>query len=147
MAGVTAEPPERDRSDDDRPPSWMGAPGYTPYSDELPPHTPMPGAPPYPDSPEQPPPPVGERPPRTSFVPALAAAGVWAAVNVVLVLLVPGAARGVGGFVGGLVVSTVLTAVAVWLAARRRRWSFWLLVLVAAPVFWVLRALVTLVVP
>jgi hypothetical protein len=125
----------------------MGAPGYTPYSDELPPHAPMPGAPPYPEAPEQPPPAVGERPPRTSFVLALAAAGLWAAVNVVLVLLVPGAARGVGGFVGGLVVSTVLTALAVWLVARRRRWSIWLLVLLAAPVFWVLRALATLVVP
>ena len=36
----------------------------------------------------------------------------------------------------------LVTAAVVWAVARRRAWPFWLLVLVAAPVFWVLRALV-----
>lgn len=50
--------PQNVEPDDERPPSWMGAPGYTPYM-ELPPHAPMPGAPPYPPAIEHPPPPVG----------------------------------------------------------------------------------------
>jgi hypothetical protein len=125
----------------------MGAPGYTPYTDDLPPHAPMPGAPPYPEAPEQSPPPIGQPPPRTRFRAALGAAAAWAAVNVVLVLLVlgpPSNARAVGAFIGTLVVATVLAGLGVWLIARRRAWPFWLLVLIAAPVFWVLRALLIL---
>jgi hypothetical protein len=104
----------------------------------------MPGAPPYPPAPAPPPPPVGQRPPRTGFRAALGAAAIWAAVNLALVLLVtgaPGDARTLGAFVGALVVPALLAALVVWLVARRRGWSFWLLALAAAPVFWVLRAL------
>jgi hypothetical protein len=146
-AGMTVPPPGRDRPEDERPPSWMGAPGYTPYADGLPPHAPMPGAPPYPQAPEQSPPPIGQPPPGTRFRAALGAAAAWAAVNLVLVLLVlgpPGNARVLGAFLGALVVTTVLAALIVWLIARRRGWPFWLLALLAAPVFWVLRALANL---
>jgi hypothetical protein len=103
----------------------------------------MPGAPPYPEPPESDPPPVGKPPRRTRFATALGAAAVWAAVNLVLVLAVAGAPPGLaalGEFVGALVLPTLLAAVLVWVIARRRAWAFWLLVLVAAPLFWVLRA-------
>jgi hypothetical protein len=124
----------------------MGAPGYTPDTGDLPPHAPMPGAPPYPEEPDPGPPPVGRRP-RTRFRVALGAAAVWAAVNLVLVLLVTGpsgSARALGAFVGALLVTTLVTSLVVWLIARGRGWSFWLLLLVAAPVFWVLRAFTNL---
>jgi hypothetical protein len=125
----------------------MGAPGYSPYRDDLPPHAPMPGAPPYPAAEEHPPPPVGRPAPRTGFSRALGAAAIWTVVNVVLVLIVAGGPSGgsdVARLVGALLVPTLLAALAVWLVARHRAWSFWLLVLSAAPIFWVLRALTTL---
>ncbi len=103
----------------------------------------MPGAPPYPETPEHGPPPVGRPARRTRFVTALGAAAVWAGVNVVLVVAFAGAPPRVGAFgqfVGALVVPTLLAALAVWAIARRRAWAFWLLVLLAAPFFWVLRA-------
>ncbi|NMH81474.1 hypothetical protein [Pseudonocardia xinjiangensis] len=131
----------------DRPPSWMGAPGYSPYRDDLPPHAPMPGAPPYPAAQEHPPPPVGRPAAHTGILAALGAAAVWAGVNVVLVLVVagaPAAGSDVARLVGALLVPTLIAALVVWLVARHRAWSFWLLVLAAAPVFWVLRALSTL---
>lgn len=131
-------------ADGDRPPTWMGAPGYTPHP-ELPPHAPMPGAPPYPPAVEHPPPPVGEPALRTRFVTALYAAAVWAAVLVVLVFVVdgppPGAAS-VGRLVGSALVVAALTATVVWAVVRRRNWPFWALLLVAAPVFFVLRAFI-----
>jgi hypothetical protein len=128
----------------------MGAPGYTPYSDDLPPHAPMPGAPPYPAAPEPAPAPVATPRTRTRFRAALGAATVWAAVNLVLVLVVSGAAgsaEALGRSVGGLVVPTLLAALAVWMIARRRGWPFWLLVVVAAPLFWVLRAVLSALPP
>jgi hypothetical protein len=118
----------------------MGAPGYTPHS-ELPPHTPMPGAPPYPERLERPPQVGGPRT-GTGFPRVLAAVSVWAAVHVVLVGLLPDPVAP-GRFGAGLVLSTLLAALAGWLWARRRRCPFWLLLLAVAPVFWVLRALVT----
>ncbi|OZM80069.1 hypothetical protein [Pseudonocardia sp. MH-G8] len=138
---MTASPPDP-RPDDERPPSWAGAPGYTSYSDDLPPHAPMPGAPPYPAAPEPGAPPVGQPRPRTRFRAALGAAVTWASVNLALVLAVsgaPGSAESLGRFVGALGVPTLLAAAAVWAVARRRGWPFWLLVVVAAPVFWFLR--------
>jgi hypothetical protein len=101
----------------------------------------MPGAPPYPETPERTPPPVGRPARRTRFGAALGAAAIWAAVNLVLVVAVGGAPPS-ARFVGALIVPTLLAALAIWAIARRRTWSFWLLVLVAAPIFWVLRALV-----
>jgi hypothetical protein len=103
----------------------------------------MPGAPPYPEPPDPGPPPVGRPARRTRFVTALGATAIWAVVNVVLVLAVVGAppsAEALGRFVGALVVPTVAAALAVWAIARRRAWAFWLLVVLAAPFFWVLRA-------
>jgi hypothetical protein len=114
-----------------------------PSIDDLPPHAPMPGAPPYPETPEHGPPPVGRPARRTRFVTALGAASIWAAVNLVLVIAVVGAppsAGALGRFVGALVAPTLLAALVVWAIARRRPWAFWLLVLVSAPLFWVLRA-------
>jgi hypothetical protein len=106
----------------------------------------MPGAPPYPETPEHAPPPVGEPARRTRFGTALGAAAVWAAVNFVLVIAVAGAppsSGALGRFVGALIIPTLLAGVAVWAIARRRAWAFWLLVLLAAPLFWVLRAFFT----
>lgn len=103
----------------------------------------MPGAPPYPAAAEPGPSPVGRSPARTRFGAALGAAAVWAVVNLVLVLAVagaPGGAEAAGRLVGALILPTLLAALAVWAIARRRGWAFWLLVVVAAPIFWVLRA-------
>ncbi len=103
----------------------------------------MPGAPPYPGTPEHTPPPVGLPARRTRFGKALGAAAVWAAVNLVLVLAVAGAPPGpgaLGRLVGALIIPTLLAALVLWAIARRRAWAFWLLVLFAAPLFWVLRA-------
>jgi len=101
----------------------------------------MPGAPPYPET-EHDPPPVGRPARRTRFVTALGATAIWAVVNVALVIAVAGPPPGAGRFAGELIIPTLLAAVAVWAIARRRAWAFWLLVLLAAPIFWVLRALV-----
>jgi hypothetical protein len=114
-----------------------------PGADDLPPHAPMPGAPPYPEAPEHGPPPVGRPARRTRFVAALGAAAVWAAVNLVLVLVVagaPGGAAALGGLVGALLVPTLIAGLVIWAIARRRSWPFWLLLLATAPLFWVLRA-------
>ena len=132
-------------SEQERPPPWAGAPGYVPPP-ELPPHAPMPGAPPYPAATAHPPAPVGRPAPRTRFPTALAAAAVWAAVLLVLAVVVGGPlpdARSAGPLVGSALATTLVTAAVVWAVARRRARPFWLLVLVAAPVFWILRVLVT----
>ena len=136
-AGSGADPAGRGL---ERPPSWLGAPGYTPHP-ELPPHAPMPGAPPYPGRAAEPPRSVGRT--GTGFPRVLVAAAVWAAVHVLLVALASELVSPVR-FGAGLAVSTLLAALAGWLWARRRRWPFWLLVLAVAPVFWVLRAVVAL---
>jgi hypothetical protein len=136
-----ATPPQNPRPEDGRPPSWAGAPGFTPGVDGLPPHAPMPGAPPYPETPSSPP--VGRPRRRTRFGTALGAAAVWAVVHVVLVLVVAGPPPGpaaLGRLTGATVLPTLLAAVVVWAVARRRAWAFWLLVLLAAPFFWVLTA-------
>jgi hypothetical protein len=135
------EPPGRDEL-----PSWAGGPGFTPYQDTEMPHAPMPGAPPYPPDLEPPPPQI--RPetttgPGTGLGRALLAAGLWAMIGLALVLVVDGvpAVGDLGRFGTALVVPTVLTAVVVRIVGSARAWSFWMLLLVAAPIFWVLRAL------
>lgn len=101
----------------------------------------MPGAPPYPAREEPPPADVGEHaPPRTGPLPVLAATAVWAMIDVVLVLVV-GAPPFGPRFVAGTAAALVVAAAGVWLLARRRAWPWVLLLLVAAPAFWVLRAL------
>lgn len=134
---ASPEPPGRDEL-----PSWAGAPGFTPYQDVGMPHAPMPGAPPYPPDIEPPPPQVGRPPTGASLGRAFLAAGVWAMIALGLVLLVDGApaAADLGRFVLALIAPTVLTAPAIRVVARTRAWSFWMLLLVAAPFFWVLRA-------
>ena len=125
-------------------PPWAGAPGYSPHR-ELPPHAPMPGAPPYPANVDHPPAPVNEPPTRTGLIPPLAAAALGALVDLLLVVVVRGLPSGSTGLrlAAGLVLSLLVTALAVWLVARRRALSFWVLLLLAAPVFWILRAVVT----
>ncbi|MDN5748785.1 MAG: hypothetical protein L0H64_09785, partial [Pseudonocardia sp.] len=112
----------------------------------LPPHAPMPGAPPYPAPEELPSPPVGGRAGRSTYPLALVAALVWAAVNVVGLLVVSGlppSADAVGATVGEVLVTTMLAGTGTWLVARRHPWAFWVLVLVAAPFYWVLRLIQT----
>jgi hypothetical protein len=130
--------------DDEGPPAWAGAPAYVPHP-ELPPHAPMPGAPPYPANEDHPPPPVNEPPVRTGFLPVLGAAVVWALVDVLLVLVVLGPPAGAAAarLAAGLALTAAVTAAAVWALARRRAWSFGLLLLATAPVFWILLAIVS----
>jgi hypothetical protein len=101
----------------------------------------MPGAPPYPATSTDPPRPA--RRTGSSYPRVLAAAAVWAAVHLVLVALDPDLGPP-ARFAAGLVLTTLLAALAGWCWARRRPWSFWLLVLAVAPLFWVLRAVVAL---
>jgi hypothetical protein len=139
--GPGAEP---DRPSTEPPFPWQGAPGYTPVDpDRLVPHAPMPGAPPYPARQEPPPPRVGAGRRGTGFGRAMAAAAVWAAVDVVLVLVVAGpppSAGAAGGALAETVAATAVTAVLTWVVARRHRWSFGLVLLLAAALYWVARA-------
>jgi hypothetical protein len=111
--------------DDEGPPAWAGAPAYVPHP-ELPP-------------------PVNEPPVRTGFLPVLGAAVVWALVDVLLVLVVLGPPAGAAAarLAAGLALTAAVTAAAVWALARRRAWSFGLLLLATAPVFWILLAIVS----
>jgi hypothetical protein len=119
----------------------MGAPGYTP-APPLPPHAPMPGAPPYPAAPaaERSATPIGRPATAHTGVPTVAAAAaVWAAVNVLLVIVGPGV--GNGARLGlGMLISTVLATIIGWSVVRRRACSFWWLLALVAPIYWVLRA-------
>lgn len=123
----------------ERPPPWAGAPGYTPGAD-LPPHAPLPGAPPYPAREAPPPPPVGVPAVRTRLPLVLAAGAVWAVVDIVLVLVVGSPAVN-ARFAAGLALAFALTAAALRLAGRHRSRSFVLLLVAAAPIFWIVRAL------
>lgn len=127
----------------------MGAPGYVPHP-ELPPHAAMPGAPPYPAPPD----PLGEErppPPRvgtaSTWTCVLGATAVWAVVNLVLVVLVAGAppsAGAAGRTFGGIAVALLLGSLLTWVVVRTHAWRFWVLVLAAAPAYWVLRAFTNL---
>jgi hypothetical protein len=149
----TGEPvPER--------PSWAGAPGHHPADEPaqaadppaarpgylqvpegMAPHAPLPGAPPYPA-----PPPAEISPGRASgattdptpFPRALAAAAVWLVVNLLLNLVLTGAAGSLVG-VATLVGLTLVIGLVLWLVLRRRTLLFWQLVLIAAPVYWIVR--------
>lgn len=123
----------------------MGAPGYTPPPENLAPHAPMPGAPPYPPHEEHPPPPVGERMRHTRYRRALLAVLVWAAVEAIRLVSVSGLSLAAAG--GAILITTGAASVGTWLVARRHGWPFWVLVLVAAPCFWVLRALLAITAP
>jgi hypothetical protein len=131
--------------DDDRPPSWMGAPGYQPYR-ELPPHAPMPGAPPYPAGEEHPPPPVGVRPANRGALAAVVSAVLAAALNVLLEDVVNGPLRA-GSVAAVAALVGAVTAILVAPPAWRWRWAPWVGVVAAAAGYFVLRALSTLVWP
>lgn len=127
--------------DADRP-SWLGGPGYQPYQ-EQPPHAPMPGAPPYPaiEAPARPR--VNERSP--GVWPAVALAAAFAVLlNLVLELVVNGLV-GVGLATAPAVLVGVVSAVPVWAVARVRRWPWQFTAAVTVLVYFVLRALSTLV--
>lgn len=75
---------------------------------------------------------------------SLRATLVWAAINLIVALVVAGgmpAPRVLGAFIGGLAVMTLLAALATWACARVKKtgWRFWQLTLLALPVFLVLR--------
>jgi hypothetical protein len=53
----------------------------------------------------------------------------------------PPSSRAAGALVGSALFTTALSALVVWAVARRRAWAFWRLVLLAAPVFLLLRLL------
>jgi hypothetical protein len=133
-------PQRPDTADLERPPSWAGAPGYTPYPEPVP-HAPMPGAPPYPAQTAPPPTPPGRPARRSTLAAALGAVALWAGVDLLVELV---AAPVTAGRLLAIAVAALLAAVATALVARGRRWSFLVLLLVAAPVFWVLRAFTTL---
>jgi hypothetical protein len=139
-AGYHPETPDQDRSADVTP----ERPGYLQVPEGMAPHAPMPGAPPYPALP--PPEIVPGRPPGppsdpTPFPRALAAAAVWLAVNLLLNLLLTGSAGSLAG-VATLVGFTLVVGLVLWLVLRRRTLLFWQLVLVAAPLYWIVRLVV-----
>jgi hypothetical protein len=138
-----SQPPEPPESPGpDKPPSWAGAPGFSPHHGPGVPHAPMPGAPPYPAAPPPAPPAAPPRGP--GFFRTFKAAAVWAVAYLVLIFVPGGQSPGgieIGILLLILVLPTVLTALTLRFVARGRAWPFWLLVLVALPVFWILQAL------
>jgi hypothetical protein len=145
MSQAPRSPEPSGQEGGDAPRWWAGAPGFTPFQDVVMPHAPMPGAPPYP--PAVAPPPAAPPLPGPGMGSALVVAGSWALVSIVVALVV-GGAPGIGEFgpfLLGLGAPTLLTALAVRFVARRRGWPFWLLVVAAAPVFWVLHSLQNLI--
>jgi len=124
----------------------MGAPGYQPPMDHLPPHAPMPGAPPYPPNVPPGPPPVGQQGGRTSYPKALGATAIGAALQLVLLLALAGlppSSEAFGAVVGGMVVPTALGSLVLWLIARKRAWPFWLLAVVGVAIYFAFRLVVT----
>jgi hypothetical protein len=102
----------------------------------------MPGAPPYPATP--PPAPPAPPGPDPGLSRSFAAAAAWALVNFALLFAIawpPPAATEIGIVLLTLVAPTVLTAFALRFVASGRGWRFWLLLIVALPLFVMLRAL------
>lgn len=147
--------------DDDRPPSWQGAPGYSgidpdaygPHPsipgepgagpDGYGPHAPMPGAPPYPPGTEPEPAAVADRdpapPPVGSVLPrCVAASAGWVAVALLLALFTGVASWPLRGL--ALLVPWGLTAAALLVPARRGAGPGGLVALAFGP-FWLLHAL------
>ena len=116
-------------------------PGYQHVPEGMAPHAPMPGAPPYP---ALPPPELSlarTATDPTSYPRALAAAAVWLVVNLLLNLVVTGSAGSLAG-VAALVGLTLVVGLVLWLLLRKRTLLLWQLVLLAAPVYWIVRLLV-----
>ncbi len=81
---------------------------------------------------------------------ALLATSVWALANVALTLAVSGpppSPRAAGAYLGALLIPFLVAALITWLIARRRPngWPFWQLVVLALPVFLVVRFLLAAV--
>jgi hypothetical protein len=147
---MSQNPPSRPGPgpDDQRQP-WMGAPGYQPPMDHLPPHSPMPGAPPYPAMPAHPPAPVGQRRGGTSFWPVLGAAGVAVVLGLLVEALLIGAfssPESAGRSTFGMITMAVVVALVVWAIIRQRRYAFWQLLLIVVPAYAVVRGLLVLAV-
>jgi hypothetical protein len=119
----------------------MGAPGYAPHP-ELPAHAPMPGAPPYPEREPTPAVAPGRPRPRSRALLAPAAAAAWAVLDVLLTMALTGTA-GLARVGVGLLVGALLTALLGGWLARGRSWPLPVLLLVVAPLYWVLRAVAT----
>jgi hypothetical protein len=116
----------------------MGAPGYQPPMDHLPPHSPMPGAPPYPANTAHPPPPVGPQRRGTGYLLVLGAAAVAVVLHFVIVLAINGSApsaRAAGRTMGSMVFAALLTSLGVWLSIRRRALVFWQVLLIVLPAY------------
>ncbi len=82
---------------------------------------------------------------RTGFGPPLAASAVWAVVLVAAVVVVSGPPPGLGGIVRLLLSCALiglLAATVTWVVVRKHAWPFWVVVLVAAPFFWLLRTVI-----
>jgi hypothetical protein len=112
-----------------------------PHGYPAPPYPPAQYGPPQYGPPQQPPAPQQGR---TSYLVALGAAAVWAAVNIVLVLAVNMGGRGLpfsgyalGLVIGRAVVPTLLASLIVWLIRRRRDSSFVLLMFLALPFYFI----------
>ncbi len=138
-AGYHPEDPEQDTSAGDTP----ARPGYQRVPEGMAAHAPMPGSPPYPATPR---PTVSPSSPRTSSDPtsfprALAAAAVWFAVNLLVTLVFYGSVGTVIGL-ATLVGYTLLVGLGLWLLLRHRPMPFWQIVLIAAPIYWIVRLLV-----
>jgi hypothetical protein len=139
-------------------PSWAGAAGYHPADDIEPAaadptgaeperlgyqqvsegmaaHAPLPGAPPYPALPPPELSPGRSTAEPTSSLQALAAAAVWLAVDLLLNLVLAGSA----GVLAGAAACTLGVGLVLWLVLRKRALPFWQLVLVAAPLYWIVR--------
>ncbi len=66
---------------------------------------------------------------------------MWLVVNLLLNLVLTGSAGSLAG-VATLVGFTLVVGLALWLVLRRRTLLLWQIVLVAAPVYWIVRLLV-----
>jgi hypothetical protein len=135
-AGYHPETPGQDTGADDTP----ERPGYQRVPEGMGAHAPMPGSPPYPATPH---PAVSPTSPRTPSDPttlprALAAAAVWFAVNVLVTLVLYGPVGTITGL-ATLVAYTLLVGLGLWLLLRHRGLPFWQLVLIAAPLYWIVR--------
>lgn len=139
-AGAAGYHPDQPGEDTGVEGETTGRPGYQRVSDGMAAHAPMPGAPPYPATPQPAVSPRGPSDP-TPFPRALAAAAVWLVVNLLIALALYGS---VGSIIGlaTLVAFTLLVGLGLWLLLRHRSLPFWQLVLIAAPIYWIVRLVV-----
>lgn len=133
-------PPDDTADDDpadDDPGTVADRPGYQRVPDGMAAHAPMPGAPPYPAQVA----PTAGPGPRLDAIPfsrALAAAAIWLTVNLLINIVFygsPGSLVGVAMLLG----FTLVLGLGLWFLLRERTPAFWQVVLIAAPLYWILR--------